>query len=71
MAGAYVYDTHNITWKNCTYNRNRSSASSGVGLIFTSANAALAGECIGIGEQPFIQDFDVVVENCVAENTSA
>ncbi len=59
---------HNIIWKNCTFNGNASTGGQCDGFHFSGSIPEGAGKCVGIGEQPFVQDDDVVVENCVSLN---
>ena len=64
VLGADHDGAHNITWRNCTFCRNISTAHNCDGLHFSGSIPETAGVCVGIGPQPFYQDLDVVVENC-------
>ncbi len=59
---------HNITWRNCTFSRNISTSANCDGFHFSGSIPEGAGVCVGIGDQPFNQDLDVVVENCNSLN---
>ncbi|MCE5317691.1 MAG: hypothetical protein LLG04_10115 [Parachlamydia sp.] len=59
---------HNVVWENCTVDRNVSLEGFCDALHFSGSLPFSFGFCVGIGDQPLNQDFNIVVNNCTASD---
>ena len=62
---------NNMTYRNCVAKRTRSETFVGDGIHFSGSIANTIGPCVTGNDFPFNTNFNIVLDNCIAEDTFA